>query len=146
MKLAKTALPLAVLSLIGIAVAILMFNRISPTEENADKTFAFGYLFLILIVRYPLIASIPLAIAILICELCLFIAPNKSATIKAAIVLMCILLPIMLFVAIYALIIFSTDYPLVTAIIALCILCYLASLVAAFVARAKIKREQNRVE
>ena len=96
MKLVRCMLPLSILAIAGIVCTVLLNPVQSGGEEN-QLAFAIGALFIYLLNILPLVLYIPFAVVLLICELCLFFVHNPLATMIAAIVFKCLLLPILLF-------------------------------------------------
>ena len=141
MKTAKIALPLSLLSLVGIIASILLFGKIAAAPDGEELSFGFTYIFLIIINYIPILLFIPLGIGIFVCEICLFFARNKLATLKAALVLMCLLLPVMLFVAVYSLAALLQFSSVIAAMLVLSLLLYIGALIAVFISYFKTRHQ-----
>ena len=146
MKTAKIALPLSVLALIGIILAMILFDKMSTAPDDERLSYGLSYAFLLIINIIPMILFIPVGIGIIVCEICLFAARNKLATLTAALVLMCVLLPTVLFASIMSLSALAQFSAAFAVIVALSMACYITALVMVFISyfkvRAKLKKER----
>lgn len=132
MKLAKLVLPFSVLALIGIACAILFNKGVASGDENQLGD-AIGYFLMIILNIVPLVLFIPFGVALLICELCLFLVHNPLGTMIAVLVLKCLLLPVILYTAVTAGGVILAHSVLFGAIIIACAVVYGLSLIVMFV-------------
>ena len=139
MKTAKIALPIAVLSLIGLIVAMFLFNDTSVAPDENQLGYALGVAFIFLFTIIPMIAFIPFGVAILICELCLLFSHRKFAALTAALVLMCLLLPVVLFVSWISFSGLGQYSTTLAIIVAISTICYIAALVAVFITYFKYR-------
>ena len=150
MKLAKIMVPLAVLPLIGMLLA-MYFNDYTPLidYEELPPELAFLVIFELLFTLLlhgaavlPMMLFIPFGVAILICALCIFVAKGKFASVTAALVLTCVLSPVVIYLLLYSLIVLI-DYMFITSlVIAICAAHYIAALVMIFIAYFKAKAER----
>ena len=132
MKLAKIFLPLSVLSIIGIACLVLLGGT-QLNSGNSDAGDALGFIFTLFFNLIPLIAYIPFGLAFIVCEICLFAVPKKNKTMIAVIVLKSVLLVVVLYNVIFMTLSLIKFSPLFAALLILCGVLYIASLVIMFV-------------
>lgn len=144
MKIAKIALPLSVLALIGIVLATFLFGQMATPPEDDGLAFGLSYIFLIVINMIPMIIFGIMGIGILICEVCLFAARNKFAALTAALVMMCILVPVVLFSSILLLMSLARYSAVFTVIVALSMVIYIAALIAVFISYFKARALRNK--
>lgn len=98
MKIAKIVLPFSILALVVILFAVLV-NK-GATSDNEDQlALGIGLFFMFILNIIPLALFIPFGVALLICELCLFLVRNPKGTMIAVIILMLVLLAAVVFVA-----------------------------------------------
>lgn len=140
MKLAKIALPIAILSLIGLAVALFTFNSTSVAPDENQLGYALGLPFIIIFTLIPMISFIPFGGAIIICELFLLFSRRKFAALTGALVLMCILLPVVLYVSYMCIFGLGQYSPTLVIIVAVSAVCYLAALVLVFINYFKYRK------
>ena len=148
MKTVKIALPLSLLPLIGMFIAVHFNGFEMPPEGSgyAGLLVLFAYFFIMVLTIAPLFIFIPFGIALLICELCLFVSQGKFATLTATLVLMCILVPVLALIVAYACVVLSSIMWGATLGLIACAVLYLAAFVAVVVGYAQEchKRRQNR--
>ena len=146
MKTAKIALPLSILALIGIILATLLFDKMSTAPDDEQLSYGLTYIVLLIINIIPMILFIPFGIGIIICEICLFATRNKFAALTAALVLLCVLLPTVLFASIMSLSALAGFSVAFAVIVALSMACYVAALIMVFISyfkvRALLKKER----
>ena len=140
MKLAKIALPVAILSLAGLIITFLSVGKLAKVPEG-DEALGFGLslFFIYGLFGAPItIAFIVAGVILFICEICLFLVPNKRTALTVAIVFMCIILIVVFVVSLYILNGFAAYSKLLTALTIICDIFYLGSLVTVFIARSRI--------
>lgn len=142
MKIAKIFVPLALLSLVGIIIAMVMFNQTANNSGPAEDQLAFGltYIFLLIFTIIPMGLFIPFGLAIIICWICMLAKRNNYPSLTGALVLMCLLLPLVLFTSIYSLMALAQYSTAFLAIVAGSAALYLASLIAVIVAHVKERK------
>ena len=138
MKIAKIVIPLSLLPLIGMFVAVHYNSFEMPPEGSGyiGVIAYLAYLFVMWITYLPMLIFIPFGIALLICELCLFVTQGKFAALTAALVLMCILLLAVAVMAAYAYVVLYAFMWQTAVIMLACAEFYLAALVAMIVGYA----------
>lgn len=139
MKIAKIFLPLSVLALVGIILATVLYDKLSTAPDEGQLAYGLSYIFFFIINLIPMILFALFGIAILICEVCLFAARNKFPALTAALILMSILLPVMLFSTILSLSSLAAYSTAFTVIIALSMACYFAALIAVYISYFKVR-------
>lgn len=140
MKLAKIAVPLSVLSLIGIILAMVIFNKTFSVSEEEQLGFALGYFFLINFTFWPMAIFIPFGFALVVCEICMLAKRDKYPALTGALVLMILLLPLVLFVSAYTLLALASYSAAFTSVMAVSFIIYLASFLTVCIAHAKERR------